>query len=298
MIGRRTILEIYQLKEQGFAVRSIARQLQIDRETVAKYLAEPRMGKTKHTSRKSKLDPYKDMIDKLIEQCPDVKAPVVLQRLRDKGFDGEITIVRDMLRQLRGKLKNRQAFIRFESEPGEQLQVDWGHFPCLSYGTNRRKLYALAVVEGHSRMLYVYFSHSQRQEYLHQGLLEAFTYFNGTAKEIVVDNMLTAVTERVGTVIRYNDAFLEFLSKFGILVSTRGRVLFGRRTKKEKWKMPSNICAIISGSYGHLPDLLMCRPKCSIGWIPWPISGNTTRPVTGPSTDYRDYDSCRLLCRT
>jgi len=216
MIGRRTILEIYQLKEQGFTVRSIARQLQINRETVSKYLAEPSPGKTKQPLGKSKLDPYKDMIDKLIEQCPDVKAPVVLQRLRDKGFDGEITIVRDMLRQLRGRQKNRHAYIRFESEPGEQLQVDWGHFPCLSYGTNRRKLYALAVVEGHSRMLYVYFSHSQKQEYLHQGLLEAFTYFKGTAREIVVDNMLTAVTERVGTIIRFNDAFLEFLNGFGI----------------------------------------------------------------------------------
>lgn len=218
MISRRTILEIYQLKEQGFTVRSIARQLQINQETVAKYLAEPSPGKTKQPSGKFKLDPYKDMIDKLIEQCPDVKAPVVLQRLRDKdkGFDGKITIVRDMLRQFRGRQKNRHAYIRFESEPGEQLQVDWGHFPCLSYGTNRRKLYALAVVEGHSRMLYVYFSHSQRQEYLHQGLLEAFTYFKGTAREIVVDNMLTAVTERVDTIIRFNDAFLEIFNGFGI----------------------------------------------------------------------------------
>jgi hypothetical protein len=121
-----------------------------------------------------------------------------------------------MLRQLRGRRQNRQAFIRFESEPGEQIQIDWGHFPGLSYGESCRKLYALAVIEGHSRMLYVSFSHSQKQEYLHQGLLEAFTYFGGIPKEIVVDNMLTAVTERVGTVIRFNDAFLEFLGKFNI----------------------------------------------------------------------------------
>jgi len=216
MIGRRTILEIHQLREQGFAVRSIARQLQINRETVANYLSDPGPVKDRHTARGSKLDPYKDMIGELVEQCPDVKAPVVLQRLRDKGFDGEVTIVRDMLRQLRGKRQNRQAFIRFETEPGEQIQIDWGHFPGLSYGANRRKLYALVVVEGHSRMLYISFSHSQKQEYLHQGLLEAFTYFNGIPKEIVVDNMLTAVTERAGTVIRFNDAFLEFLGRFGI----------------------------------------------------------------------------------
>ena len=216
MISRRTILEIHQLREQGFAVRSIARQLQIHRETVAKHLTGSCLSKERRTKRGSKLDPYKDIIDKLVEQCPDVKAPVVLQRIQDKGFDGEITIVRDMLRRLRGRRQNRQAFIRFETEPGEQIQIDWGHFPCLSYGANRRKLYALAVVEGHSRMLFVYFSHSQKQECLHQGLLEAFSYFNGIPKEVVVDNMLTAVTERAGSVIRFNDAFLEFLGRFAI----------------------------------------------------------------------------------
>ena len=216
MISKRTILEIHQLKEQGFAVRSIARQLQINRETVARYLTGPGLSKERRTKRGSKLDPYKDIIDKLVEQCPDVKAPVVLQRIQDKGFDGEITIVRDMLRQLRGRWQNRQAFIRFETDPGEQIQIDWGHFPGLSYGANRRKLYALAILEGHSRMLFVYFSHSQKQEYLHQGLLEAFSYFNGIPKEVVVDNMLTAVTERAGSVIRFNDAFLEFLGRFGI----------------------------------------------------------------------------------
>lgn len=216
MISRRTVLEIAQLKEQGFSIRSIARQLQIDRETVTKYLADAGPVKTSRAIKKSKLDPYKEMIAGMVCQCSDVKAPVVLQRIKDKGFTGEITIVRDLLRQLRGERSQRQAFIRFETEPGEQIQIDWGHFPSLTYGADRRKLYALVVVEGYSRMLYVYFSHSQKQASLHQGLLEAFAYFNGVSKEIVVDNMLTAVTERVGTVIRFNEAFLEFLGKFGI----------------------------------------------------------------------------------
>ena len=96
------------------------------------------------------------------------------------------------------------------------MQVDWGHMGTLTYGNNKRKLYALAVLEGHSRMLYVYFSHSQQQTSLHQGLLEAFTYFDGLPREVLVDNMLTAVTERVGTIIRFNEAFLDFLGTFSI----------------------------------------------------------------------------------
>lgn len=216
MISRREVFEILQLKEQGFSVRSIARQLQMDRQTVTKYLTDSKPAPTKRAAKISKLDPYRELIAEMVTDCPDVKAPVVLQRLRDKGFAGRITIVRNLLRHVRGRLSQRQAFIRFETEPGEQIQIDWGHFASLTYGDSRRKLYALAVVEGYSRMLYVYFSHSQKQHYLHQGLLEAFVYFKGIPKEIVVDNMLTAVTERVGSVIRFNDAFLEFLGTFGI----------------------------------------------------------------------------------
>jgi transposase len=216
MINRRTVFEIYQLQAKGFSERSIARQLRINRETVTKYLADPAPSVRQRKPKSSKLDPYRELINKMVEECPDVKAPVVLQRIRDKGFGGEITIVRDMLQKLRGRVKNRQPFIRFESQPGEQIQIDWGHFKSLPYGENRRKLYALTVLEGHSRMLYVFFSHSQQQDYLHQGLIEAFTYFGGLPKEILVDNMLTAVTERVGTIIRFNEAFLDFLGKFSI----------------------------------------------------------------------------------
>lgn len=212
MIDRRTVFEIHRLRNQGFSQRSIARQLQIDRESVTKYLADPDPAAFKRKIKPSKLDPYSDLIAAMLEECQDIKAPVVMQRIREKGFDGEITIVRDRLRKLRGKVRNREAFIRFESRPGEQMQVDWGHFGNLS----GRRLYALAVLEGHSRMLSVFFSHSQRQECLHQGLLQAFTCFNGTPREIVVDNMLTAVTERVGGIIRYNEAFLDFLRQFSI----------------------------------------------------------------------------------
>ncbi|MEJ2663244.1 MAG: hypothetical protein P8107_04235, partial [Spirochaetia bacterium] len=78
--------------------------------------------------RPSKLDAHRDLIKEFVEQDPQVKAPVVLQRLQDNGFDGKITIVRDYLQKIRGRQSQRQAFIRFESPPGRQMQIDWGHF--------------------------------------------------------------------------------------------------------------------------------------------------------------------------
>src|SRR5215510_14511676 len=141
---------------------------------------------------------------------------VMRQRLEERGFDGGITIVRDYLSRVRPSAPAKAAFIRFASEPGVQCQIDWGHFGTLAYGNTTRKLYCLAVVECHSRMLYLAFTHSQRQETLHRILLGAFRFFQGTPKELVHDNMLTAVIEHQGPLVRFNEQFLEFLRPFHI----------------------------------------------------------------------------------
>jgi len=218
MIDRQTVFEIHRLQHAGYSARKIAIQMRLGRDTVRKYLEHPEGVIVPKKPRSSKLDSHHDLIDGLLKEHPLIQAPVVLQRLQEKGFDGRITIVRDYLQKQRGAvLKNRQPFIRFESSPGQQMQIDWGHFDALIYGTNKRKLYALAVMESYSRMLYVQFTHSQRQEVLHQGLLNAFDFFGTSPEEIVVDNMLTAVTERCGRIIRYNDAFLDFLRPFKVV---------------------------------------------------------------------------------
>jgi transposase len=216
-IDQRTIFEIHRLNDLDWSERKIARHLRIGRPTVKKYLDNPDQVPAKRKKRSSKLDPYRELIDQFLEQDPQVKAPVVLQRLQQQGFDGKITIVRDFLLKLRGQRLCRTPYIRFESPPGKQMQIDWGHFGHLQYEQTKRKLYALAVIESYSRMLYVHFTHSQKQDTLHKCLLNAFRFFNGTPQEIVVDNMLTAVTERQGSLIRFNGAFLEFLRPFKIV---------------------------------------------------------------------------------
>ena len=205
MKDKRTIFEMHRLRNLGFSNRYIAETLNIDRATVSKYIANPEKVFVLNVQRPSKLDPYRELIKELLDQHPKIKAPVVLRQIEGKGFEGEITIVRDYLRNIRRYASGKQAFIRFESDPGVQMQIDWGHFGALAYEGSRRKLYALAIIESHSRMLYVAFTHSQRQEVLHQSLVEAFQYFGGSPKEIVVDNMLTAVTERIGAMVRFNE---------------------------------------------------------------------------------------------
>lgn len=235
MIDKRTVFEIHRLKRMGLSIRQIAVTLHLDRGTVSKYWKSPDITRKPWPVRPSKLDPFRELMKEAVDRYPAINAPVILHMIRDKGFDGEITIVRDYLRHLRG-CREKQAFIRFESRPGQQMQIDWGHFGSLPYGDSTRRLYALAVIESYSRMLYVSFTHSQRQAALHQCLANAFQYFGGTPDEIVVDNMLTAVTERAGSIVRFNESFLDFLRPFGITP-----VACNIRSPHEKGKVESGI---------------------------------------------------------
>jgi transposase len=213
MIDRRTVFEIHRLFHEGYKIRKIARTLMLSRDSVKRYLDNPNPPKPV-ILRSSKLDPFKDQIQAYLQQDPSVSSAVLLQRLQPQGYTGGRSILGEYLQQIRPPKK--RAYLRFESPPGQQFQIDWGHFGSLVYGKTPRKLYGLAVIEAHSRMLYAEFTHSQKQETLHQGLLNAFRFFQGTPKEIVTDNMLTAVLEREGAIIRFNEAFLEFLRPFQI----------------------------------------------------------------------------------
>ena len=216
MIDKQTVFEIHRLKNDKLSNRKIAEKLKIDRETVKKYLDKPQIVVKSRKTKTSILDEFKDYINEILSEDSTVSAVVIYQKLQDIGYSGKTTIIRDYLRAIRGKKKHRKAYIRFESKPGEQMQIDWGSFGTISYNETNRKLYALIVIESFSRKIYFEFTHSQKQEALHQCLFNAFCYFHGTPSEIVVDNMLTAVTKRQGRAVRFNGDFLIFLRPFKI----------------------------------------------------------------------------------
>jgi len=217
MKSRQIVFDIHRLKDEGYSTRKIAGLLGVGRNTVIRYLKHPERVFKARKNRISKLDSYQPFILECLEKDPTVGAPVILEKVKNQGYKGGVTILRDYLKKNRGRVKVRTAFIRFEANPGQEIQIDWGHFGTIDYGITKRKLYALAVIESFSRMLYVEFTHSQKQAVLHSCLLNAFKYFGGTPKSVLVDNMVTAVIDRQGRLIRFNDAFLDFLMPFHIV---------------------------------------------------------------------------------
>jgi len=86
----------------------------------------------------------------------------MLREIKERGYTGSYTIVKDFIRQVKGA-KPKPAFVRFETPPGEQAQVDWSEFGWLECNGKRMKLWCFSMVLGYSRTLYV-LEHSEMRK--------------------------------------------------------------------------------------------------------------------------------------
>jgi transposase len=198
---------------EHWTIRKIERHLRMNWRTIKKYLDAPAQGPAQR-QRESKLDPFKATIAEWLEKDPTATAAVMEQRLRPLGYRGGHSILREYVHTVRPQLKPIRAFLRMEPPPGERFEVDWGHFGTLDYSGDKRKLYAFALVEAHSRMLYLEFTHSQSFETFVRCHVHAFTALGGVAREIAYDNLATAVAEHDGRLVRFLPRFLAFAREY------------------------------------------------------------------------------------
>ena len=199
---------------ERWPIRKIERHLRMSWRTIKKYLDAPAQTPALR-QRDSKLDPFKPTITEWLEKDPTVTAAIIEQRLRPLGYRGGHTILRQYVHTARPESKPGRAFLRMEPPPGERFEVDWGHFGVLDYTGDKRKLYAFALVEAHSRMLYLEFTHSQSFETFVRCHAHAFTALGGVAREIAYDNLATAVAEHDGRLVRFLPRFLAFAREYG-----------------------------------------------------------------------------------
>jgi transposase len=210
MLRLEDFMEIQKLHHDGWSVTEIARHLDIDRKTVRKYLREaPREYERKPKS--WKIDPWRAWLRERWEQGVH-NASRLFGEMRKRGYDGCYTQVKRTVREWRSEGRER-AFVRFETAPGEQAQMDWGHFG--NWGG--RRLYGFALTLGWSRMQYVEFTQRQDMETLLNCMVHAFHYFGGVPATVLTDNMKTVVVERIDGAPRFHPKMLDFASYYGFL---------------------------------------------------------------------------------
>jgi transposase len=126
VIDYETIAKIHDCHDrQGLTIAQTARVLGLHPQTVATWLKRPRFEPRRSPPRGSILDPFKPRITRLLDSHP-YSAQQILQRLREEGYEGGATILRDYVRHIRPP--KRPVYLKLHFAPG--AQVDWG-----AYGT-------------------------------------------------------------------------------------------------------------------------------------------------------------------
>ena len=203
-------------QERGLNFAQIARELHVDEETVAKWArAKSYSGSSRtNTQRKSKLDPYKLIIQRWLERHP-YTARQVFQRLRsEEGYSGGITILTDYVRTIRRV--HAPAFLTLSFAPGECAQVDWGCAGSMSVGSTTRRLSFFVMVLCYSRLSYVEFSLKEATEHFLQAHQNAFEFFDGVRAKVLIDNPKTAVLKHPsGEKPLFHPRYLDFAAHYG-----------------------------------------------------------------------------------
>jgi transposase len=202
---------------EGTSIRLIAKKMGLARKTVRQILGRtPALPATPRAPRACPLDAYRDAVRTMLSDAPEMRATTVLERLRAVGYRGGITVVRDLVRELRPRAA-REVFLTLQHTPGEMAQVDWADFGYALPGCPRR-VSAFVMVLAYSRMLHLEFTLSQSQGSLLRCIERASRFYGGITHVDVFDNMRTVVLEHKTTPV-FHPRFVQYAAARGFAVT-------------------------------------------------------------------------------
>jgi transposase len=223
MLNEETRNEIVRQFYGGKSIRRIARELGVSRVTVSRVLGkheEARTEGTRHPDlpnpvrRGSMLDAFGGKIDELVARYPDITAVRLHEELRNDGFTGGYTILKERLRAVRPK-PGQEPVIRFETGPGAQAQMDYSSYTMDFIEEGRRMVHLFGYLLGYSRRRYLHFVESQDFATTIREHVRAFEYLGGVAATCLYDGMKVVVLRYEGDEPVYNPRFLAFATHYG-----------------------------------------------------------------------------------
>ena len=214
--------QVVTLYGMGWSVRRISRELRISRGRVDRILASKRdlrdtTPQARIKQRKpqiSKLDPYKSYIGDLLERYPDITGQRVFEHVQQKGFDGEITIVRDYLKRVR-EVVSKTPLVMVETLPGQRAAHDWSDYTITFtlMGESERVIF-FSYILSYSRRQYISVVDDKTRRTLLRELIAAFVYMDGVPREIKSDNQKACVDRYGMGKPVFNREYLEFATHY------------------------------------------------------------------------------------
>ncbi|MBL4664460.1 MAG: IS21 family transposase [Nitrospinaceae bacterium] len=198
---------------EKWKVGTIATQLGVHHSVVDRVLSQAGRPKVERSIRPSMIDPYLPFILKTLEQYPKLTAARLFEMVKVRGYSGGPSLFRQRISELRPR-KQPEAFLRLKTLPGEEAQVDWGHFGHVMIGKAKRPLMAFVMVLSWSRKIFLQFYFNQQMESFLRGHVAAFTAWQGVPKILLYDNLKSAVLERQGEVIRFHPMLIQLSAHY------------------------------------------------------------------------------------
>lgn len=220
--GWDTLVLLRHLLDEGLAKSAIAERLGVSRGVIYHWLATGQLDRDLDAPspraavrRPTKLDAYHGIIGERLATWPELSSVRLFEEVRAAGYTGGVTQLRDFVARVRPR-PDPDPVIRFETAPGQQAQVDFATFK-FPWGTR----YALLVVLGYSRLLWLRFYPRQTFATVIGGLEEAFAYLGGVPREVLFDQMKAVVLEdhrTEGGKLLENPEFLRFARHWGFRI--------------------------------------------------------------------------------
>ena len=233
MIGKEDFAVIKALHKRGAYQKDIAAEIGVHPKTVSRALKRDSAPKPQRKKRGSKLDPYKPKINKLLQEGV-WNAMVIYREIEADGYDGRLTILREYIKPKR-PMRASRATVRFETEPGEQMQTDWGEI-MVEIGGELVKVYFIVNQLGYSRRFHFWCTDCQDAEHTYEGIIRSLEYLGGVPQEVLVDNQKCAVLEASNNgKPRFNERFLDLANWYGF--SPRACRPYRARTKGKDERM-------------------------------------------------------------
>ena len=214
MISTEVFMDILALHRQGHSMRWIARTLGIDHRTVKKYITQKKQPQyNKQKRRESILAPFHQLIRDWLEEN-DYRATWIYEKIKDLGYTGGYDTVRYFVRDVK-KQKAQLAYIRFETEPGRQAQMDWADFKVLNPDGGSFFVYLFVVLLGFSRAMFACFVERCTLQAFMDSHIAAFHYLGGVPQETLYDNMRHVVIINKAGQRYFNPEIVDFAAHYG-----------------------------------------------------------------------------------
>ena len=205
--NKAKILRYYHVEK--WRVGTISRELGIHHSSVKRVLTQSGVPKKTILPNPSMLDPYLEFILETLEKHPRLTASRLFDMVRERGYSGGPDHFRHLIALHRPR-RPAEAYLRLRTLPGEQAQVDWGHFGYITIGKAKRPVMAFVMTLSYSRKIFLRFYLNQRMSNFLRGHVAAFEAWGGVPRVMLYDNLKSAVLERHGDAIRFHPMLLDF----------------------------------------------------------------------------------------